>query len=341
MSEERLAVLRMVADKKITAEQAATLLDAMGEEHPQQPAAPSDGQNSGHGGGKAHHNRHRWGRSSPPRQSGWEFTLQDFSRNLEEIVAGVTRNVGSGWFGKRSPFGTEEEFKGEATARQEYTLPEGSSLDIRCFGGNLAIRGVEGEHLRFPRGSEWGIDALRPRISIDTENRRVEVQVSGHSEEVEVPWRVINLTASVIGGNATVTDLAANSLLSVNGGNLTVDRLTGVLQASANGGNLVCSHVESNQVSLKVNGGNAVLQLGTLIEGVVDLKARGGNVQLRLSRDASFRVEALSKLGSIDTGVPGTRHSSVTESVFHAVYGDGGANVTLKALSGNIEIRTE
>lgn len=335
MSEEQLTVLRMVADKKITTEQAATLLDALHAEPLEQRAAPQESQISGNGGEKAHRHRHRWG-----RQKNWEFTLQDLSRNIEEFVSGATRSIGSSWFGKRPPFGTDEESMGEAT-QQAYSLPEGSSLDIRCFGGNLVIRGIAGDQIRFPRGSEWSPDALRPRISIDVEKKSVEIRISGCSEEIEVPWRVINLIASVVGGNVTVTDIAADSRLSVNGGNLTVDRLTGALQASANGGNVLCSHIESNQVSLNVIGGNTLLQLGALIDGVVALNAKGGNVQLRLPQNASFRIEAWARMGGIRTDVPGTRQDGVTESVFQAIYGDGGAAVTINSVSGEIEITTE
>lgn len=340
MSEEKLTVLRMVADKKITVEQAATLLDALHQEPVEQRGATPESQDYGNGGEKTYRHQHEPGRPKNAQKSGWEFTLQDLSRNIEAIVADATQGIGADWFGKRPPFGRDDESWGEATL-QEYTPPDGSSLDIRCVGGNLVIRGIDGDQIRFPRGSEWDQDTLRPRIAIDAENKRVEVRVSGRSEEIEVPWSVINLIVNVVGGNSSVSDIAADCQFSVNGGNISIDRLTGALQVNANGGSITCSQIASNQISLKVNGGNTVLQLNPITEGTVNLKAKGGNVQLRLSRESSFRVEASSKFGSVDTEIPGTRSSTLTESIFHAVHGDGAADITIKAVAGNIGITTE
>ncbi len=52
MSEEKLTVLRMVADKKITAEQAATLLDALHEVPVEQGGATPESQDYANGGEK-------------------------------------------------------------------------------------------------------------------------------------------------------------------------------------------------------------------------------------------------------------------------------------------------
>jgi DUF4097 and DUF4098 domain-containing protein YvlB len=353
MNEERMTILRMVAEKKISTEEAARLLEALEEAERAEAgeAFGGDTQDRPHADrpGRRHWKfryKHRH------RPADWQERLSDLSKDLSEMVSGIVHDSLSkktGVFGEHGVFGRHGVFghacgKEEPSGVSEIAVPEGSEVRIRCLGGNLTVRGVEGDHIRFPSRAGWsGFPFRNPRISVNEEERRVEVSLFAGNGDLEIPWRVVRLKAHATGGNLSLTDVSADCDLQVEGGNLSLGQVTGAIQALVNGGNAEMNEITSNRVEVRVNGGMAALHLRTLTEGQVTMAADGGDVHLHLPADSAFTLAAQTRAGQISANIPGTHESDELgiNEAFHAIYRDGGASITLSAHAGQIDIAVE
>ncbi len=249
----RSQVQRLVAEGKLTAEEAAGLLEGMSTDAPEaQMPAPAD----------AHQDS-----EIPPdlvlKVSGYTLTvLHDGSLGAPHLSAsedGVLRLSGTpkGWQVQRA-----DHLGGHwGNLKAILTLPF-APRHVRAAveGGNLTLPDLGGE---------------------------MHAEINGGNIRM---GRAASLNAEVNGGNLTAAEMGGPTHLSVNGGNLT---LTGAhsLNASVNGGNLRWAGVlAGGNHRVEVNAGNATLHLlpGTSLRVDADVTVGAFKADFATSKSGSF-----------------------------------------------------
>lgn len=250
----RSQVQRLVAEGKLTAEEAAGLLEGTPAEAPEA-LMPAPTAQQGSAG------------EIPPdlvlKVSGYTLTvLHDVSLDTPRLSAnedGVLRLTGTpqGWQVQRV-----DHFGGHwGSVKAILSLPFlPRQVRATVEGGNLTLPDAGGE---------------------------MTAQINGGNIRM---GRAASLDAEVNGGNLTATEIGGPTRLGVNGGNLT---LTGAhsLNASVNGGNLKWAGVLADgHHRLEVNAGNATLHLqpGTSLRVDADVTVGAFKADFATSKSGSF-----------------------------------------------------
>lgn len=321
MNEERLAILRMVAEGKITADEAAQLLDALKEAQRRSETAHRASEPTYKYDYKYNYypeyDRPRGERHRHRDQFDWQSKFTGLASGLAGMFDGLFQQ----W------------------EDQTLDIPEGSEVTISCTAGNLTVRGTDSGQMRVSTGEEaCGPLFLAPRIHVDRERKRVDITSTTHNLTVEIPWQTVALQARVTGGMLHLSDLSASLVLNVAGGHLHVKDITGAIAAKVVGGQADLTDLRSSDLDVNVRGGSVAVTMRTITDGRVTLKTVGGNVVLRLPAASAFDVEADAKPGHIRTNLPITVQAGPFAEELRGTYNGGGATVRLSARAGNVEI---
>ena len=140
----------------------------------------------------------------------------------------------------------------------------------------------------------------------------------------------------ISGGNLRMN--RAGSLdADVNGGNLTAGHVDGPADVRVNGGNLTLTHAESLNAS--VNGGN-LRWAGRLVTGNHRVEVNGGNATVQLSPDSSLRVAAEVTVGSFKADFPTTKQGGVINALYQGQLGAGAALLSGSVAAGQLKLVT-
>jgi len=176
MREERMAILRMVAEGKITADEAETLLDALGAE-PEATFA--------HHRQRLRHRLPRPPRSPRPPRGARRFIMgmENFAHDLAESVAGSIEDS-LGPFDEEFDF-FEQEFDSTPSS---ISVSPGTTLIIKSHGGALTLFGTDEPNLKIS-------GALRGHYKIRQHEDKIEIKAKrfGAALTIHVPRTVERL----------------------------------------------------------------------------------------------------------------------------------------------------
>lgn len=202
----------------------------------------------------------------------------------------------------------------------------------------------------------------------DTEVRAVSGSGSVKVDGVEGPASFI-----VGSGSISATDVASDARAVVGSGNIRLMDMGGEVEVTAGSGSV---HVEGAKGEVRIHSGSGVIRVSHPSDEVVaeagsggievtgatgdlrlrtasgpihvdgdptgthfwDLHAASGDVDLRVSRDASFRLYAHTGSGNIDVGIPSVAESSSSRHDYQGRVGDGKARVEIGTSSGDISL---
>jgi len=358
MSKAREIVLRLVSEGTITVEEAEELLDGIngGVEKPfddilgNKDADPRAGVRAGHGRArekreKAHERhaevreRHKEAREKTretregrrgSRSSGFEFNFpweqEDWQWPWEqEDWQWPWEQEGWQW-GQAS----EEEEKPVATVE----VPEGAQLSIRVSNGDTVIQG---------NGQATSLRLVAPDApgKITAEDGVINISSEGEDVVIEVPENVASIEIMHSVGDVAITKVKADMVAKVSGGNMTVSEFAGKLQASVAGGDASLMGIDSASVEVRTEGGDTNLGLlSSLKEGSI-LLSGNDDISLRLPSDSQCEISA-SAGGDIEHSLPPEALEIMEENdnYLSAKLNGGGAEITLSASSGDVNIST-
>jgi len=191
------------------------------------------------------------------------------------------------------------------------TVPEKASVDVRNISGDAVIAGIGG--------------ALKAEV------------VSG---SLEVRGATAGADAKVTSGDLKVYDVVGDVYLTNTSGEITAARIKGSVEAGVVSGTLDIREVtEARNLSGQTVSGDCNVQAKILPGARVSLKTHSGDVRLTLPADTGFELDASCFSGSIESDFPVTAVGKISSKRVTGTVGGGGASVTLKAFSGNIELR--
>lgn len=313
MKEERMAILRMVAEGKISADEAETLLEALGAS-----------EETTEGRRQHRHRRHRGPR--PPRPPRPPRGIGRFAEDMEHFAEGLAESIsesvqeGLGSFDDEGDFFREGDFfKQEFDASpQNLTIEPGTTLEVKTHSGALALFGTDEPQLKIS-------GAHRRHYKIQQNGNRVQVKANrfGAALTIHIPRTVEQLSiknhlGEIVARNLTAslkeidikshTGSIALETGAIRDGKIWIKSHTGVIKVALSP--QAACHVEA--VADHMGEVETNLPLENLERGVGYLKGtlNGGGADIRLSTHTGrIQVEA-------STPVTGETHIDPEEDDF-------------------------
>lgn len=198
---------------------------------------------------------------------------------------------------------------------QEYETPENIQLSLGTVGGNIEVKGYEGNRVKVAfvvtksNGDvlEMTLDELQKYASfvITKEGPNLSIQVKELFKRnmsvgfiVQTPVKSA-CKISTSGGNLSLENLIGDQEMHTSGGNVHVDGLKGNLNARTSGGNIHLKELVG-KADVSTSGGNIHLDDLT---GSIAARTSGGNVHAKLNK-ISQKLFLETNGGSIDCELP-------------------------------------
>ncbi len=306
MSDAQREVLKMLADKVITVDEAERLLRALNE-------------------GKK---RKEESRSRSGGFPGFTSAFESLGETLAEIgplVKNTIEDVMTGIFGDESGDPEEEDLEHAEPIEGKYSIAEGIQMvivnDWRGGGekSDLVLQGIEGGSCRIEEESS------KPMRVLQSSSHFV-IRWHGGPLRVEIPETVNRLKVRTKNGDIRVAGLGCEMSVKTLAGNLEMSDLRQNFKA-------------------KTMGGNINLILAKEWQGKAQAHTMGGSIALSLPDEAALQVKATTMGGAIKVAenirqlerkqsFPG--RDSVTVQVGEE---DSDAFIALKTMGGDIKLR--
>jgi DUF4097 and DUF4098 domain-containing protein YvlB len=213
---------------------------------------------------------------------------------------------------------------------------------------------------KYPKrsGGFWGGDSIN--VSVDyklwiPDTAAVELKsvsgdvrvaaIGGHARVSCVSGNVDLLGAAgadvdLVSGELTLENIAGDAYLKTVSGNIEATGVKGSIEAEAVSGDIDLRDVsEAQTVSAKNVSGNMTYIGKIKAGGRYELKAHSGDVRMTIPADSAFDFEANTFSGDIDSDFEIQVVGKISPREIHGTVGKGGATVTLKSFSGNIDLK--
>lgn len=363
MSEERMAILRMLSEGKISVDEAGKLLEVVSET-PQEAPEPRDERRQPRDFGeffedigeevrRAVSSAHEGdiGRTVRLEVDKAVQTVQgmDLGSMVNDVVDQVKVAVGEAVDGAA---------KREVVDEETWVFEEAGLvvLDAETSNGNIVFNAGDGTavkvhaHTRVKAHSREEAEAFAAEVAVHAECSGETVRVyKEHPKpprgisvtinyEIEGP-RHLDLDLRTVNGNAKASGNEGRVTAQSTNGNLTLDGGRGQIQLRTQNGNIRATLLELRHEGIfTLSNGNIDVQVG---EGQAPLTATStnGNVALRLPTDFSGSLDARTTNGRVHAAADLGAMSTVKRTLVEGPIGAGGAaQVRVHTLNGNISV---
>lgn len=198
---------------------------------------------------------------------------------------------------------------------QEYESPNGNHLNLGTVGGNIKVKGYEGNRVKVAfvvtknngQVIEMTLEELQEYANfiITKEGSNLTIQVKEIFRKnmsvgfiVEAPVNTI-CSISASGGNLSISNLNGNQDMRTSGGNILMEKVKGDLNAHTSGGNISMENLDGT-TKVSTSGGNISLEN---ISGSVSASTSGGNVRADF-KALTQKLELETNGGSISCELP-------------------------------------
>jgi len=330
MNKARETILRLVAEGKISVEEAEELLEAI-EGASGGPFANFFGGKRAEAGPRA---RARARRPEGDRQYEHKYDYRfNFPWDQPDWQWPWERH-GWQWPWERPDWQWPWERPSDAKSTSMFEVPEEAQLKIRNAGGDLTIRGTDETSLRLSGASAAS--------KVATEDKVVYISSTGTDLAIEVPAKVASMEIAQNGGDMVAQTLNADLVARVAGGDMSISKATGKLQASVEGGDISLADIESTEVGVRTDAGDIFLNmLPAVKEGSISLSSDNGDISLVLPPDSQCEISASAPNGSVSRTLPPESAEIVdeTDTYLNVRLNGGGAEIVISAGMGDINIR--
>ena len=349
MDEERKKILDMVAERKITVEEAAPALRRRGDESTEVESDEAEGQQA-------------------------EAIIRETEEEPKEIPTRRERMLAlaerfRGWSAQEmaSPFTTEERrpwpwpkerwqwiwqnFEYPVHVDQEFDLSDGSELSVVAYQGDVNVCGWEESSLK--------VSTAAFDLRIGRDENAVRIASSTGQLALHVPDAISCIEAKILPGDMLLTDIHAqkvevecqsgdlrcegiqgNLKARIQGGDVQLFRIEGDIDVTAARGSIQVQDVRSSQMNLKASGAISLI-LGPVDRGSYRCETHGADINLWLAEGSACELSAEATDGGriCPTDLSWTALSERSEHTLKATLKGGGASIELLAKGGRIHIR--
>lgn len=332
MNEERLKILKMLKDDRITMEEAELLLDALGEESVHKEDQRQD-QRQEHESSDDRSSADRWSQAAERFFRGWKDTpggafnfdwklnpsgfqsglreaMKGFEQSMKEL-AGEFKNTGF-------PGGFKEFFgrsSGQATKSVRAATGGASKLAISNRWGDVRITGTTAQELTGTASvTAWGTDAESAEEIADS------VEVSQYREDDTIVLR-FELPPDTARTRFRV-DLDLNVPTEM------------AVSLKAMSGDLALSELASGVSAVNLSGDIIVQR----VHGIISVESKSGDVDI-LGCEGEIRAHSLSGDMSLEkVRSVMVRSHTVSGDISAAIVPDGQADIELQSTSGDVRL---
>lgn len=224
---------------------------------------------------------------------------------------------------------------------QEYETPENIHLSLGTSGGNIEVKGYEGNRVKVAfvvtknNGEvlEMTLDELQKYATfvITKEGQELSIQVKEILKRnlsvgfiVQAPVKTA-CTISTSGGNLYIEGLDGNQEMHTSGGNIAIEQVRGNLNAHTSGGNISMEKLVG-QMNVSTSGGNID---GEALTGDLKAETSGGNISLENHKGIA---EVSTSGGNIDLEKMNGAVSARTSG--------GNVHADMRTLTGKLNLST-
>jgi hypothetical protein len=348
MNEERMRILEMVRDGKVSAEEGARLLEAL----QPKPAA----QERREGGHDDPFGAIATAVAEALQSGSWKNLVGSFAGSWTSgPLAGLDRKrqrEAEGWEFLSLSEGDHGSFE----------VPEGARLAVEHEAGSIEARAADGPARIDLEGDDlqnFGVYAARKDQQVVVACYRTAQFARMPRLKVAVPRSIADLGLKTAGGSLTANGFAVPLQLKTAGGSVRVrDQQGGQVEAQTAGGSIkvdgtperIHLHTSGGSVrfegqtqgfDVKTSGGSIHIAGARLTAGEHNAKTAGGSVRVELTPESSVEISAKTSAGSINVDLPGAqgeRTGSRISPRYHGRYNGAGAVLNLATAAGSVSL---
>jgi DUF4097 and DUF4098 domain-containing protein YvlB len=236
----------------------------------------------------------------------------------------------------------------------------GGTIDMKTSGGEITCGDIAGDLDLSTSGGDVTMGAVTGNASVSTSGG--DITIANVGKRIRATTSGGNIAIGDVGGEATVStsggDITAGSVsgsasMSTAGGNILLRGATGTVRVSSAGGDLQLEHI-TGTLDGSTAGGNVVAVLNPSKNGKSRLSTAGGDIRLVVPEGAKATINARIHVSGwwrsqkdtyeiksdfkMDNYEKDEQGHQIRATV---LLNGGGEQITLDAVSGNIEIRRE
>ena len=310
---ERLIVLELLKEGKISMDEAEKLLTALSRQTGER-------------------------RKSEPRQR-IEEAFQRVEREFRAIdLSGFEKKL-SGFFEvMRSRFAdmaaetddADEAAEPKDAARKNgedgYKAVKGAAVHIAQKGGAARLYPAENDRLR--------VSGANAKVETSPDGKRIEVEGSAGPLSVAVPNGLSRVFIDASGAPIEAEGVAPKEFTArLVGGGMRLKRIGGTIRLSVVGGGLFLEEPLSDDIEAETNGGSLRARLGDVKSGRCQLSASGGSVEAELGAGSDFELEY-----NVEGGAFESQWSAESIGENRLRVGEGAAKLVISTHGGSVAL---
>jgi len=141
-------------------------------------------------------------------------------------------------------------------------------------------------------------------------------------------------------GDLTLENITGDVYLEITSGDIKAAQIKGSIKAGVVSGDINFRDVsEAQTVDIKTVSGDVTYVGKIKAGGHYEIKTHSGDVRMTIPADSAFDFEANTFSGAIDTDFEITVSGKISPKEIRGTVGKGGATVTLKSFSGNVDLK--
>lgn len=264
-NDERLLILNLLRDGKITTDEAERLLRALttssGETRASKKGSDFDRVFEHIGAEFRHFNAEKLGREMQSLGEKLRRQFEGFAREMRDTVERPSTS-------DAGPIEAPDRCVVRVSQKGgDITVVQSGDRRLTATAPTYTARLVEGE-------------------------ARIEVSVVGGPSEIRIPSQVRRLVVEATGGMLTIKGLTVEGLSArVVGGSATLEQVVGDVELDVVGAGVELTDVVGNTVDVKTNGGGIRAQLGGIRVGSYRFVASGAGARVDLGDESDFEIE--------------------------------------------------
>lgn len=310
---ERILVLELLKEGKISTEAAEKLLSALSRED---------------------HGRH----GMNPRKR-FEEAFKRVEREFRAIDLGDFEKKMSGFFeemkrrfpdmpGRQKDSGAAEKSGDSGGGGGLYQVSKNSSVNIAQKGGAIRLFDADGDHIRVDSP-----DA--DRIETAQNGSRIEIESLGGTLALGIPSGLRRVYIDASGAQIEAVGAAPKEFTARStGAGIRVKGVGGILRLNVVGGSIHIESPASEDIEAETNGGSVKARLGNRTQGVYRFRSSGGSVEMELGADSDFELEYEVAGGAFESN---WEAEAVGDNRLRV--GQGGAALSASVVGGSVALR--
>ena len=165
------------------------------------------------------------------------------------------------------------------------------------------------------------------------------VELESVSGSIQMDDHLNRLYAKTVSGSIKLNNIMGNVELKTVSGNISAAKISGEIRAGSVSGSLIFRDCKGSFPDLHSTSGSIEAELAAIDEDSSDMSLNtvSGDINLKLPDDASFDLDIKTVSGEISTKFK-VLVESVKKNQLQGEVGDGGINIELKTISGDISL---